>query len=124
LASVELWTIFEVLNNVLRYKDLIKNISNNVTSIINIAEDIKTNKIPIKSCSLFCIGRCFQDTGMEQKRHNNDGKYRNLLRFADDVVLISQDVAELQVMMEDLKMKSEKIGLTMNLSKTKIMTKI
>jgi len=40
------------------------------------------------------------------------------------VVLISQDVGELQDMMEDLNIKSEKIGLTINLSKAKIMTKI
>lgn len=46
------------------------------------------------------------------------------LCLGNDVILISQDIGELQNMMGDLKMKLEKIKLTINLSKTTIMTKI
>lgn len=49
--SVELWAVFQAYNNARvdsGYKDLLENIYNNATSVINIGEDIKTNKIPIK----------------------------------------------------------------------------
>jgi len=51
----------------------------------------------------------FKTLEWSRKSRKIDGKYLNYLRFADDVVLISQDVGQLQDMMEDLKMKSEKI---------------
>jgi len=59
---------------------------------------------------------------MEQKRYKNQISKPSSLCIHDVVlvVLISQDVGELQDIMEYLKMKSEKIGLTKNLSKTKI----
>lgn len=44
------------------------------------------------------------------------------LRFADDIILISNKVEEFQEMLKQLKEKSEKVGLKMNLSKTKVMT--
>ncbi|KAG1665093.1 Transmembrane protease serine 2 [Nymphon striatum] len=43
------------------------------------------------------------------------------LRFADDVVLFSEFSQELQLMVEELKTSSSKVGLEINLSKTKVM---
>ena len=51
-----------------------------------------------------------------------DGSYLNILRFADDIVLISSDVSELGEMLEKLNNAAKKVGLKMNLSKTKIMS--
>lgn len=51
-----------------------------------------------------------------------NGKYLDHLRFADDIVLISSYIGEILEMLEELQMALKKIGLTMNLSKTKIMT--
>lgn len=51
-----------------------------------------------------------------------DGLYLSHLRFADDIVLISTDIQELKSMLQDLSEKSKKIGLKMNLDKTKIIS--
>ena len=56
---------------------------------------------------------------MEIKGIRIDGSYLNNLRFADDIVLISSDVSELGEMLEQLNNASKKVGLRMNLSKTK-----
>ena len=48
----------------------------------------------------------------------------NNLRFADDIVLIARNEKELEGMAEDLRRESNEMGLTMNLTKTKIMSNI
>ena len=48
----------------------------------------------------------------------------NNLRFADDIVLIAKNENKLRVMAGELMRESREVGLTMNLSKTKIMTNI
>lgn len=50
-----------------------------------------------------------------------DGVCLNHLRFANDLVLISTDVEELNIMIKELKVESRKIRLSMNLNKTKIL---
>jgi len=51
-----------------------------------------------------------------------DGGYLSNLRFADDIVLISSTKEELIEMLADLKRESGKIGLNMNIDKTKLLT--
>ena len=51
-------------------------------------------------------------------------KYLNNSRFADDIVLIAQNKLELKTMANELKRASSKVGLSMNLGKTKIMSNI
>ena len=46
------------------------------------------------------------------------------MRFADDVVLVAKSGEELSYMAEDLRRESGEMGLTMNLSKTKILTNL
>ena len=45
----------------------------------------------------------------------------NNLRFADDILLASEDSKELQTMLEQLNVESKAVGLEMNLSKTQVM---
>ncbi|GBP23084.1 Craniofacial development protein 2 [Eumeta japonica] len=47
------------------------------------------------------------------------GAYLNNLRFADDLVLLSETASEMQLMIETLHNSSTKVGLEMNLTKTK-----
>ena len=51
-----------------------------------------------------------------------DGKKLNNLRFADDVILISESSEEIQKMTEELRKASQKVGLEINKEKTKFMT--
>ena len=50
-----------------------------------------------------------------------DGEYLSHLRFADDIVLIANNPAELQELISDLNAASNEVGLKMNLAKTKAM---
>lgn len=47
-----------------------------------------------------------------------------VLRFADDIVLLAKDSFELESMVGKLMRASKEVGLSMNLSKTKIMSNI
>ncbi len=50
-----------------------------------------------------------------------DGEYLNNLTFADDIVLLSNSGEDLEKMISDLHRESLKVGLKMNMKKTKIM---
>ena len=53
---------------------------------------------------------------------NIDGQRLTHLRFADDIILTSSSAKDLETMLRDLDTVSREIGLTMNTSKTKILT--
>ncbi len=50
-----------------------------------------------------------------------DGEYLNNLRFAGDIVLLSNSRNDLKIMIIDLHRESLKVGFKMNMKKTKIM---
>lgn len=54
---------------------------------------------------------------------NVNGKYLNHLRFADDIVLVSENVDELEEMMNDLNREGKESGLEISIEKTKILGK-
>lgn len=51
-----------------------------------------------------------------------NGKRLNHLRFADDIVLITDDLREMEEMANELRTESSRVGLEMNLGKTKLLT--
>ncbi|XP_050684522.1 uncharacterized protein LOC126979321 [Leptidea sinapis] len=51
-----------------------------------------------------------------------NGGYLNHLRFADDLILFSENGKNLEVMLQQLAEESMRVGLSMNTEKTKIMT--
>lgn len=55
-------------------------------------------------------------------RLNINGLPLNHLRFADDLILITNNPKSLTEMLEELVRESDKVGLQMNMSKTKVMT--
>jgi hypothetical protein len=52
---------------------------------------------------------------------NINGEYISHLRFADDIVIMAETLQDLQLMLNDLADSSARIGLRMNLDKTKVM---
>ena len=50
-----------------------------------------------------------------------DGRNINNLRYADDTTLMAESVGELMSLLMKVKEKSEKVGLKLNIQKTKIM---
>ena len=64
-----------------------------------------------------------QNAGLEEKQAgiNIAGRNINLLRYADDTTLRAESEEELKSLLMKVKEKSEKVGLTLNIQKTKIM---
>lgn len=114
-----------------KYINIIKNI------YINMEAKIRTEKVgecfPIRkgvrqgdplSPKLFLatLEHIFRQLEWKEYGINVNGVLLNHLRFADDLILISGDPNTLQVMIEELINESEKVGLSINTSKTKLMT--
>ncbi len=53
-----------------------------------------------------------------------DGVFLNHLRFADDIVLISEKRNEIEILLNELIASSAKAGLQINISKTKSMSNV
>ncbi|GBP28313.1 Retrovirus-related Pol polyprotein from type-1 retrotransposable element R2 [Eumeta japonica] len=51
-----------------------------------------------------------------------DGRKLNHLRFADDIILFEENPSKLQIMIEELNNESNKVGLSININKTKLLT--
>ena len=49
------------------------------------------------------------------------GRNSNNLRYADDTILMAESEEELQILLMKVKVESEKVGLKLNIQKTKIM---
>ena len=57
----------------------------------------------------------------EAKGINIDGEHLSHLIFADDIVMVAKSPGELESMFTDIHLASKPVGLSMNLSKTKMM---
>ena len=59
--------------------------------------------------------------GRSTSWNQDPGRNINNLRYADDTTLIAESEEELKSLLVKVKEKSEKVGLKLNLQKTKIM---
>ncbi|GBP17400.1 Putative uncharacterized transposon-derived protein F52C9.6 [Eumeta japonica] len=115
----------------LDYIKVIKNIYDNSTSRVK----LETTGLPIQiskgvrqrdllSPTIFIavpetiIGK----VNWEKVGININGRYLSHLRFADDIILLSESTNQLQEMINTLHDESRKLGLEINLTKTNIMT--
>lgn len=64
----------------------------------------------------------FRNLDWEHLGLNIDGRKLNHLRFADDIVLLEENPKALEKMIQALNTESSKVGLKMNITKTKLMT--
>ena len=114
------------------YVELIKHIYENATSVIMTNKTSESFKIergvrpgdPI-SPKLFnaVLEDMFRKLNWEDRRVKINGKRLNHLRFADDIVTISEIAEETEVMLTELNMESKKDGMKMHMGKTKVMFK-
>ena len=67
-----------------------------------------------------------QNTGLEEAQPGtkNAGRNINNLRYADDTILMAQSEEELKSLLMKVKEESEKVGLKLNIQKTKIMASV
>jgi hypothetical protein len=77
----------------------------------------------VASPKFFSAGlqKAFDDLDWEDKGIEIDGNRLSHLRFADDIVLISNDPDELQAMADELEQSTSPIGLKINPAKTKLL---
>ena len=79
---------------------------------------------PLSSFLFNCtLESVFREMDWSKKGINVNGEYMNNLRYADDVVLIATSEEELEEMIQELNEKGKMKGLTMNINKTKVLTK-
>ena len=64
-----------------------------------------------------------RNTGLEEAQAGikNAGRNINNLRYADDITLMEESEEELKSLLMKVKEESEKVGLKLNIQKTKIM---
>lgn len=114
-----------------KYIQLIQNIYSKCCAKIKLEKEGK--EFPIRrgvrqgdplSPKIFCavLESIFQNLNWSGKGLNIDGEMLSHLRFADDIIIISDDPTELECMVNELAKESEKVGLAINSSKTKIIT--
>ena len=126
--------LFESLENQgveAAYITLLRDIYNDATSTLKLHRD--NDKIKLQrgvkqgdniSPKLFTA--CLQDViinklNWEDKGINIDGEHLSHLIFADDIILVANSPEELESMLTDIHLASKPVGLSMNLSKTKVM---
>ena len=114
------------------YIKLLKDIYTNSSVTVTLQKE-KSQKINVKrgvrqgdtiSPKLFTatLEDIFRKINWDTKGLKIDGEYLSHLRFADDIVIFAETPQELQDMLQELAEKSLKVGLKMNISKTKVMT--
>ncbi|WP_265430092.1 RNA-directed DNA polymerase, partial [Klebsiella pneumoniae] len=68
-----------------------------------------------------CLEGIFRKLDWENAGLRINGENLNHLRFADDIVLLSESPAEMQKMLEELQSESLAVGLKINMNKSKVM---
>lgn len=132
--TVEISALMSAMRNARidqRYINLVEKIYSKATLKIRLHE--LTNKVEIQrgvrqgdiiSPKMFTLvlEDVFKRLRWENKGINITGERLNNLRFADDIVLFAQEEQELKEMIKELQTEARKVGLQMNMSKTRYMT--
>lgn len=116
-----------------RYIDIIKQSYKNANAVIRLHEDTPSFQIErgvrqgdVISPKLFTnlLEYMFKRTNIENLGININGEKLSHLRFADDLILITDDLKEAQEMLSELNLASREVGLKINTGKTKFMTNL
>lgn len=92
------------------------------TELISVRRGVRQGDTISPKLSTLAMEDIFKKLNWDRRGLKIDGGYLNHLRFADNIVLIISELDELQEMLSKLKLASKKVGLTMNLTKTRILT--
>jgi hypothetical protein len=131
--TIEHWAVVHSLQRSLvdtSYVEVIKEIYDTATLQVKLHK--LSNPVPVKrgvrqgdtiSPKLFtsCLEDIFKLLDWSQRGVNINGERLTHLRFADDVIVFSENIDELQTMVQELYTASLNVGLKMNTAKTKIM---
>lgn len=88
---------------------------------INIEKGVRQGDTISPQLFSACLEDIFRKLDWDSKGIRINGEYLNHLRFADDLVLLSNNPLELQKNLNELHSESIRSGLNLNISKTKVM---
>lgn len=131
ISHESIWETLKSLNIKDKYINILKSIYDNSTSRVKL--DRVGDKINIKrgvrqgdpiSPKLFIAVLQYAMSNLQWSKLgiNINGNFLSHLRFADDIIIFSECPQQLNIMINDLHQASTKVGLEMNLDKTKVMT--
>lgn len=96
--------------------------------LIEITDRIPIGRGAIQGDTMFlklfitALESAFKQLNWDQKGINSDGKYLNNLRFAEDKVLISNNLLKIKLMLKALQKVCVRVSLNINTKKTKFIT--
>lgn len=132
--TVEFWAIIRSMKNARidqRYINIVQTLNEKSKMRIRLHEDTGEIKInrgvrqgDIMSPRQFTLvlEDIFKNLQWEEKGMNISGEKLSNLRFADDVAIFAPSCGELKNMLRELLLEAKKVGLEMNVAKTKFMT--
>ena len=93
------------------------------TGWLQIGKGVRQGYILSPSLFNLCAGYIMRNAGLEEAQAgiNIAGRNNNNLRYADDTTLMAKSEEELKSLLMKVKEESEKVGLKLNIQKTKIM---
>ena len=135
--SIETWAVLQSLQRChidYRYIEVLKCLYSNATMSIRLQEE-STKPIQLQkgvrqgdviSPKLFtnALEDLFKLLEWDGLGININGEYITHLRFADDIVIMAESLEHLNAMLSDLSIVSQRVGLKMNMDKTKVMSNV
>ncbi|XP_063539716.1 uncharacterized protein LOC134748833 [Cydia strobilella] len=135
--SIETWAVLQSLQRCqidYRYIEVLKCLYENATMSVRL-QGQSSKPIPLQrgvrqgdviSPKLFtaALEDAFKVLDWKGRGINVNGEYITHLRFADDIVVMAETMEDLSAMLADLSRVSERVGLKMNMDKTKIMSNV
>ena len=112
------------------YVNVLKHIYKQAKSFIRLHKDSRPFQVirgvrqgDTSSPKLFtaCLEKVFRKLNWSRRGILIDGEYLSHLRFADDIIIFTRNIAELHEMLQELNQASLEVGFSMNFKKTKIM---
>ena len=112
------------------YTNILNHIYTYAKSFIRLHEDSETFAVKrgvrqgdTSSPKLFtaCLEKAFRCLDWSGKGLRVDGECLSHLRFADDIIIFANNKTELRKMLEELDAACSRVGLNINMSKTKVM---
>lgn len=71
-----------------------------------------------------CVRRYIHKSKLGRTRSKDWCRHLSHRRFAEDIVIVSHNIEDLQEMLTELKTESERVGLKVKLNKTKVMEEV
>nr|ADI61818.1 endonuclease-reverse transcriptase [Bombyx mori] len=131
--SIETWSVLDSLRRCQvdhRYVQVLKclydcatmmSIQNQQSNPIQLRRGVRQGDVISPKLFTNALEDMFKTLDWKKMGININGQYISHLRFADDIVLMAESLQDLQQMLNGLADSSRRIGLRMNMDKTKVM---